>query len=165
MIERENAFLEAYDQFSDAIFRHCYFRVSDREKAKDLVQEVFSRAWRFVSLGQEVKNLKAYLYHIANNLIIDHYRKKKDISLDLLQESGFDSGEDNREHLENFIAGKEALEMLNQLDDSHKRVVIMKYIDDLSIQDIALAMGISENVVSVRLHRALKKLKVLFNDG
>jgi RNA polymerase sigma-70 factor (ECF subfamily) len=162
-IEQEKQFLMAYEQYGDAIFRHCYFRVSDREKAKDLVQEAFTRAWQFIANGQEVQNMKAYLYQIANNLIIDHYRKKKDISLDGLQDDGFDPGFDDREHLENFIAGKEAVGMLDQLDDAYRGVVIMRYIDDMPIQDIATIIGVSENVVSVRLHRALKKLRVLFN--
>lgn len=163
-IAQEKAFLEAYEQYGDAIFRHCYFRVSDREKAKDLVQETFSRAWQFIASGHEVQNMKAYLYQIANNLIIDYYRKKKDISLDGLQEDGFDPGFDDREHLENFIAGKEALGMLESLDDAYRGVVIMRYVDDVPIQDIAVIMGVSENVVSVRLHRALKKLRGMFEQ-
>lgn len=163
-IAQEKAFLEAYEQYGDAIFRHCYFRVSDREKAKDLVQETFSRAWQFIASGHEVQNMKAYMYQIANNLIIDYYRKKKDISLDGLQEDGFDPGFDDREHLENFIAGKEALGMLESLDDAYRGVVIMRYVDDVPIQDIAVIMGVSENVVSVRLHRALKKLRGMFEQ-
>ncbi len=162
MIDRETVFLEAYDQLADAIFRHCYFRVSDRERAKDLTHESFARAWQFLSDGQEVQNMKAYLYHIANNLIIDHYRKKKDISLDGLQSDGFDPGFDDREHLVNFIAGKEALQVVEHLDQTYREVVIMRYIDDLSVGEIARVVGVSENVVSVRLHRALKKLRGLF---
>jgi len=165
MFKQEKVFLQTYEQCGDSIFRHCYFRVSDREKAKDIVQETFARAWEFVVAGRKIQNMRAYLYQIANNLIIDHYRKKKETSLDKLQDDGFDAGFDDREHLENFIAGKEALEMLNQLDDTYRRVVIMRYIDDMSIQDIAIITDVSENVVSVRLHRALKKLHDLFNDG
>ncbi len=163
IVQQEQAFLEAYEQYGDAIFRHCYFRVSDREKAKDLMQETFSRTWQFIAGGHEVQNLKAYLYQIANNLIIDYYRKKKDVSLDGLQDDGFDPGFDDREHLENFIAGKEAVVMMSSLDEAYRSVVTMRYIDDLAIQDIAAIMGVSENVVSVRLHRALKKLRSLFS--
>ncbi len=162
--KHEQAFLEAYDAFADAIFRHCYFRVSDRERAKDLMQETFTRAWQHLKGGEDVTNIKAYLYQIANNLIVDYYRKKKDLSLDIMQEEGFDPGFDDREHLENFIAGSEAKELLGQLDDSHREVIVMRYIDDLSVTEIANTIGVSQNVVSVRLYRALKKLRNLFHQ-
>jgi len=163
MDTQNRAFLEAYDQLSDAIFRHCYFRVSDRDKAKDLMQETFMRTWQFVSEGKEIQNMKAYLYQVANNLIIHQYRKKKEVSLDDLQEDGFDPGFDDRSHLENFIAGKEAIEILPMLDDLYREVVVMRYIDDMSVSEIAQVLRISENVVSVRLHRALRKLRSVFN--
>lgn len=163
MTEQNIAFLEAYEQLSDAIFRHCYFRVSDRDKAKELMQEVFTRTWQFISAGKDIQNMKAYLYKVANNLIIDQYRKKKEVSLDDLQEEGFDPGFDDREHLENFIAGKEAMALLTNLDDLYREVVVMKYIDNMTVSEIAQVLQISENVVSVRLHRALRKLRSLFN--
>src|SRR6266566_458854 len=99
----EQLFIQVYDQFADAIFRHCWFRVSDRERAKDLTQETFVKVWKILDRGESVENMRAYLYRIANNLIIDHYRKKKDVSLDLLQEDGFEPLEDKTEELENFI--------------------------------------------------------------
>ena len=75
------AFTKAYDELSDAIFRHCWFRIGDRERAKDLMQETFTKSWQYISRGEKVDNLKAFLYRVANNLIIDEYRKKKELSL------------------------------------------------------------------------------------
>ena len=155
--------LEAYDRFADAIFRHCYFRVSDREKAKELMQETFLKAWQSICDGQEVKSIKSYLYRIANNLIIDHYRKKKDISLDILQDEGFDPGVDEREQLDNFIAGKSAMTLLENLTEPYRQVVVMRYVDDYSVSEIAEVLEVSPNVVSVRLNRALKKLSSLYH--
>ena len=163
MLDPEKTLLQAYDEFADAIFRHCWFRVSDREKAKELTQETFLKAWQTLLSGEEVKKMKSYLYRIANNLIIDHYRKKKSLSLDELQEDGFDPGVDETEELENFIAGKEAMELLDNISEPYRQVIVMRYVDDQSVTEIADVIGVTPNVVSVRLNRALKKLRSLYN--
>ena len=73
----EKAFLEAYDTLSDAIFRQCYFRCFDRELARELTQECFMRTWEKLAEGAEIKNIKAFLYRVAGNLVIDNARRKK----------------------------------------------------------------------------------------
>lgn len=161
MIDIENQFLEAYEDYSDAIFRHCYFRLSDRAKAQSVTQETFTRAWEYLGRGKEVKNLRALLYKIANNLIIDRYRAKKSLSIEALTEEGFSFSVDDRDKLQDAITGKEILLVLNELDDLYREAMVLRYVDDLSVQEISEVLGESENAISVRLHRGLKKLKVL----
>lgn len=119
--------------------------------------------WQVLLAKEQIKNVRSYLYRIANNLIIDHYRKKKPISLDELNEQGFDVAEDTRAELENFIAGGQAMDLLANLSDEYRQVVIMRYVDDYSVAEIAEIIDISPNLVSVRLNRALKKLRSIFN--
>ncbi|MBI2010808.1 MAG: RNA polymerase sigma factor [Candidatus Colwellbacteria bacterium] len=157
--EREK-FLEAYDAWADAIFRHCYFRVSDKELAKDLVQETYSRAWAYLADGGVVENFRAFLYRIANNLIIDNSRKKKALSLDALMDEGFAPAA-NPTNSEAAIMGHDALRLVRSLDEKYREVIIMRYIDDLTPKEIAAVLEEKENVISVRLHRGLKKVKVL----
>lgn len=153
-------FLKLYDELSDAIFRHCYFRVSDREKAKDLTQETFIKVWGYIDKNSsEIKNLKAFVYKIASNLIIDDYRKKKAVSLDDLQETGFDPMGDNKSGIETQLEGKEMLELLNGLDDKYREAIVMRYIDNLTPKEIAEQIGESENNVSVRINRGIKMIK------
>lgn len=155
----EEQFLKAYDELADPVFRHCYFRVSDREKAKDLMQEAFTKTWIHICNGGKIENIRAFVYKVANNLIIDHYRKKKDDSLDTLQADGFDPGFDDREKLFSSLDAKEALAAIQKLDELYREAVMMRYIDELSPKEIAGVLGVTENVVSVRIHRGLKKLK------
>ncbi len=155
---REKEFLHVYEDLADSLFRHCYFRLSDREKAKDLVQDSFKRLWEYMD-DHELENAKAVLFRIANNLIIDSYRKKKDDSLDSLQEAGFDPGEDDQDIL-NLATQKDLTSLLEKLDERQRDILVMRYLDDLPVYEIAKAMGLSENVVSVRIHRALKKLRI-----
>src|SRR3989344_6415935 len=83
---RETQFLEAYDKYADAIFRYCYYRVFDRDKANDYVQEAYCRTWKYLMQGNQIENIRAFLYRTANNIIIDESRKKKSFSLDQIME-------------------------------------------------------------------------------
>jgi len=161
-IKNKDDFTSAYDEFADAIFRHCYFRVSDRERAKELMQETFIRTWNYIVDGNEIDQIKSFLYRTAHNLIIDEYRSRKnEASLDELQESGFDPEEDERAKLYAKIEAKEVLVLLDKLDEKHRDVIIMRFIDDLGPKEISEVTGESENTVSVRLNRAIKSAKKL----
>ncbi len=161
MTPLEKQFLKAYDEFADPIFRHCYFRVFSREKAKDLMQETFTKTWEYLNSGPQVSNLRAFLYRVANNLIIDYARKKKEASLDMMVDEGFDPGRDTRAQLMNFMEGGEAIKLLEKINPKHRQVIQMRYIDDLDPKEIAAVLGETENNVSVRLHRGLKELREL----
>lgn len=152
-------FLKAYDQHADALFNHCFYRVSDREVALDLTQEAFAKTWEYVSSGKEVGNLRPFLFKVMSNLIIDHYRKKKSDSLDVMQEEGFDVANEDAERIVALSEGAHALDVLATLDEKHRRVVVMRYVDDMSPREIAEITGETENAVSVRINRSLKKLK------
>lgn len=161
----EQEFIKAYDQFSDAIFRHCVFRVSDREKAKDIAQGTFVRLWDYMSQGKEIDNMRAFLYRITNNLIIDEYRKKKDISLDRMRDDeGFDIGTESMRDIETKDEHGRARALLECLPDKYREALVMRHIDGLSVKDIAHLTHESENVISVRIHRAIEKLQRL-RDG
>jgi RNA polymerase sigma-70 factor, ECF subfamily len=152
-------FLAAYDQFADQLFMHVLFRVSDRETALDLTQEAFVKTWEYLASGKEVGNIRPFLYKVANNLIIDHYRKKKSDSLDALQEGGFDMASNDNERIVTASEGKIAIEAIGMLDEKYRQVVMLRYIDELSPREIAEVIGESENAVSVRINRSIKKLK------
>ena len=160
----DTEYLKAYDLFSDAIFRHCFFRISDRELAKDLAQETFVRTWEYISRGNEVQNLRALLYRIANNLIIDEYRKKKMLRLEEMQESGFEPREDGHEKIEARSEALNALRVLHKIEKESRDLIIWRYVDGFGPKEIAEISGTSENVISVRLHRAMKKLKELLTN-
>lgn len=160
----EEQFSQAYDDYADAIFRHCYFRVRDRDLAIDLMQEAFMKTWEYLSKGNKVDNLRAFLYRTANNLIIDYARRAKlrqEDSLEDMQEEGFDvSGEDGRD-ISTKLDAKHIVEVLQQVEEPYRTAVIMRYIDELDPKEIAKALGISANVASVRINRGLKKLESL----
>ena len=156
-------FIKAYDEFSDAIFRHCFFKLSDRELAKDVLQDVFMRTWEYMSQKGEIKNIKAFLYQVANNLIIDQYRKRKyNLSLEEMKETGFDVPSKEKRDAYFSAEVRNIMEIIKKLDPIYKDVLFFRYVDDLSPKDIAEILNESENVISVRLNRGIKKIQEFF---
>ena len=169
MRDRREEFGEAYERYSDELFRHCTLRLSDRERAMELTQETFVRAWQYMERGEEVRELRPFLYRTLRNLIIDEYRRSKSYSLEGMLEDTEGSIEvflppDETNTLEAAVdrfEGARALKMLETLPDSYREVLIMRYVDGLSPGEIGRAIKETENAVSVRIHRGLKKLRVL----
>lgn len=161
----EQRFLQLYERHADALYRHCYFRTSDREVAEDIAHETFARMWEYLAEGNTADNPKAFLYRIAGNLVIDHYRRKKSISLDTLAEEGFDPKGAGEEAVTGEAEGAEALALLAHLPERDRTLVTMRYIDGLSVTEIAGLVEETPNAVSVRIHRAIAKLKGLYEHG
>lgn len=82
-----------------------------------------------------------FLYHISNQLIIDEYRKRKTSSLDVLLEKGFTSSVDTSERMVNFYDGKAALLLIQHLPPKYKTVTHMRYVQGLTLKEIALITG------------------------
>jgi RNA polymerase sigma-70 factor (ECF subfamily) len=180
-----------FDMYSSALFTHAYFRVSNREIAKDLVQETFLKAWqqqkKVADSSQQmvdqavkpVENWKAFLYTVLNNLIIDHYRTKrgKDISLDMM-EAGGEEGEGEfggatpdglkiggleaeGERFDSAVTSTAVREAVSQLALLDQQLVTLRFLNEDTTAEVAKQLNMTENAVYVRSHRALKKLKEL----
>lgn len=156
--------MAAYEAHADALFRHVLLRVRDREKAKDIVQDAFSKTWLYLAEGKSIDHIKAFLFRVANNLIIDGARKKKSASLDsMMDESGYEIVDDSIADPSELQGVREALKLLAQLDEIYRVAITMRYMDEMSPREIADILGVSENVVSVRIHRGIERLQVLYN--
>jgi RNA polymerase sigma-70 factor (ECF subfamily) len=162
----EKEFLAAYEAHSDALFRHCLIRVRDREIAKDITQEAFSRTWLYLSEGKKIEYIRAFLYRVANNLIVDGSRKKKSSSLDaLMDEDGFEIKDETLTDPSEKMATREAMQLLKSLDEIYRTAITMRFMDEMSPREIARTLGVSENVVSVRIHRGIERLNKLMNTS
>lgn len=169
MANREQEFHEAFEKHSDELFRHAAMRLSDRERAVEITQECFLRAWEYAAKGEKIRQYRSLLYRILNNLIVDEYRKHKTQSLDALLEveetAVFVEGEllrDDSGGLEEAALrfdGTRALGALQQLPERYRTVLVMRYIDGLSPSEIAECTHEQENTISVRIHRGIQKLK------
>ncbi|MEK7094082.1 MAG: RNA polymerase sigma factor [Patescibacteria group bacterium] len=154
-------FLEAYDLHSDAIYRHCYFRVYSKQRAEDLMQETFTKLWVYMSKGNKIDNIRALLYRIATNLIIDESRKKKERELDAMLEDDqiVEPSYAGHKEIESQAVISSIKERMQDLPEEERQLLTLRYFDDLDPKDIAEIMGITANNVSVKLNRAIKALK------
>lgn len=156
----DSELLAAYDAHADAIFRHCYFKTSEREVALDMTQDVFLRTWTYMQ-QQPVRNMRAFLYRLADNLVIDWYRRHKTESLDALMDEGFEPTE-GKNRIEEEAEVALALAKLRELDDGDRELITLRFVEGFSPREIGEIVEQSENVVSVRLHRAMKRFRALF---
>ncbi|MBU1179450.1 sigma-70 family RNA polymerase sigma factor [Patescibacteria group bacterium] len=160
----EEQFIKIYDELADDIFRHLYFRVYDYERAKELTQESFTRAWTYVRKGRKIDNLKALVYRIATNIAIDESRRKKAISLDGLIESGFEISIAQDNNIIMKVEAKELVRKMKKLKESERNLILMRYINQMGPKEISQVLEKSENWVSVNLNRAIRKIKLLIVD-
>ena len=163
--EIQNQFLEAHEKYQDAIYRHCFFRVYNKAKAEELVQETYMRAWQYLAQGKVVENLRAFLYRIASNLIIDDSRKKKEESLEVLMEKSpaFEPSYDGAKKIEKQILYNEVIENMQSLPEDYREILMYRYVQDLDPKEIAEILGTNANNVSVKINRAVKALKAQVN--
>ena len=161
------AFALLYENFYTPIFRYVFRKVSDRELAEDITQTVFMKAFKarenFNTAGPSPI---AYFYTIARNLVTDTYRKKDKAAVTIDSQKDEDFWEripdSERDPMAHAIEKESALgiqELLNTLKPSHREIIEMKFIKDLSNSEIASQTGKSEaNIRQIQV-RALRKLK------
>ena len=158
-------FIDLHASQSDALFRYCFFKVSNREQAVDMVQDSFLRLWDMWRKDISViKNPKALLFRIASNIIIDWYRKKKTVSLDALLESENRGAvlhltDEGYRQIEIASEGRIILDQISLLDPTCQQVVYLRLVEDLPPKEIATIVGLSVNVVSVRINRGIQELR------
>jgi RNA polymerase sigma-70 factor (ECF subfamily) len=149
----------AYDQYADELYRFCFFKVSDSERAQDLVQDVFARYWQTIRTGTKVEHPRALLFTIARNRITDWYRKKKEDSLDVLTEGGIELPGQTSGDVTRAAEYHEILAAVDELDELSREAVLLRFTEGWTPSEIASLNNESANAVSVRLNRAVKKLQ------
>lgn len=168
----EARFLKAFDEYNDALFRHALYRLSDRERAIEIVHDTFTKVWGYIRNGHEIDSYRPFLYKILNNLVIDEYRRRKEVSLDqILDEEGGSEGkfeelsQGSIEELTFSLDAKQAAELIKELPETYREVVVLRFIDGLGPREISDLVEESENVVSVRIHRGLKVLRKMIDEA
>ncbi len=153
----------AHRDYEKALRSRALFKTNNPSKSEDLVQATFMKTWTYLVKGGEVATMKAFLYHVLNGLIIDEYRKHQTASLDVLLEKGFSPEYDDRERLVNILDGKEAILLIKRISPKYQKVMHMKYVQGLTLSEMALITGQSKNTIAVQAHRGLIELRALYN--
>jgi RNA polymerase sigma-70 factor (ECF subfamily) len=168
MKDTQSTFEATYKNESDVIFRFCLLRVSNREQALDITQETFLRLWKQMQENKDILNERALLFTIARHLIIDWYRKKKSLSLDAMafnyneeMKEGFDVLDESTTGVELELGAESRylIEKINELTETYREPLYLRFVEDLSPPEIGKILGISVNATSVRINRGLEELR------
>lgn len=157
----EKTFLELYDAEADAVYRFIYFKILDRDRAEEIVQEAFVRTWDYLVAGKDIENWRAFVYRVANNILVDTFRRKRELSLDALRDEGFDAGFEPLAGAERAIDARAIRELIDELDPKYRDPLVLRHVNGLSVKEIAVILDETENIVSVRIHRGLDKVRQL----
>jgi RNA polymerase sigma-70 factor (ECF subfamily) len=166
-LKLQDILTKAHNDFDKGLNARAFYKVNNHGVSGDLVQDTFIKTWSYLVKGGKIDTMKAFLYHILNNLIIDQYRKHKTTSLDVLLEKGFEPSTDEideQEHSFNILEGKNAFFLIKKLPKTYQKVMRMRYVQDLSLKEISLVTGQSKNSVAVQIHRGLVKLRVSYKQ-
>ena len=162
-----DAFSQAYDMYSEKIYKFFYYRTNSQELTEDLTSQTFLKAWDYLRQNNKIDHFTSFIYRIAHNLLVDHYRKKKEIHDDELMNRIPDTKHSKdilNETIDNNLNKKELLSKLDQLNHDDKEILMFRYVDDLDFKEISKITGKSPDALYVKLHRALKKLKIIYEN-
>ncbi|NPA90587.1 MAG: sigma-70 family RNA polymerase sigma factor [Chloroflexi bacterium] len=157
-----------YDQYSDRIYRYIYHRVGDPDVAEDLTALTFTKMLEAIHSGKEWRtSFSGWLYRIAHNVVVDHYRKKG-----RAQQVSLDTGLPLRaEKADPFQAAAKSLqvealrEAINQLTPEQADVIVMRFLEGYSIAEVAERLGKTEGAVKALQFRAIERLRRLMKDA
>ena len=161
------AYAQIYDRYIEKIYRFIYFKVSSKEVAEDLASEAFLKLLEYLNTGKQVQYLGSLLYSIAKNLVIDHYRSKerenKNVPIEDEDRHVYHTDTQNRllKVAEVSIDVDILLKSIKLLKEEYQEIVMMHYLDDIPIDDVAKILSKKPGTVRVTLHRALKSLQIL----
>lgn len=143
------------DEQYDKIYRYCYFKTYNSQIAEDLTQETFLRYFSQKSYVNHGKPL-AYLYTIAKNLCIDHYRniKEETLEVEVLAYTEYNA-------IETSIAIKQAVKFLPK---DLQELILLRYANELSIGEICELTSLSRFAVYRRMKDSLKQLKLVLRE-
>lgn len=148
-----------YDRYQPQIYRFVYLKVSHREEAEDLTHQVFLQAWKHIETYRfQGFPFSSWLYRIARNQVIDHYRTKK-IHFDI-EEIEETRGEDfNIQELDVNLDMERVQHAIKKLPLDHQDVIIMRFVEDMTPKEIAIVLEKSDTAIRILQHRAIKNLK------
>ncbi|KXH82048.1 RNA polymerase sigma factor SigX [Sporosarcina sp. HYO08] len=165
----DSVFHRIYDQYHQDVFKFLIYLTGDRNGAEDLVHEVYVRVLRAYAGFEGKSSEKTWLFSIAKNVAIDHFRKKS-----VRKKHAFDKFDWEQQELvslgpppeEIVMLSEDMKELLSALDTctgDQKMVILMRYFHDLSIAETADSLGWTEGKVKTTQHRAIKALQKKLN--
>ncbi len=166
--DKREAFAELYNEFLPRVFRYIRYRVNSQQVSEDLTSVVFEKALvSFERYSSDRASFSTWLFAIARNVVIDHFRargRRPQLSLEASQ-IDIASGEGSPAELAEKKEEQARLQQaLARLAPQEQDIISLKFASGLNNREIARALGISESNVGTRLYRTVRKLRDIFQE-
>ena len=155
------AFEKLMDIYFDRLCREAYIRCKYEEEVKEIVQETIYKAYRNIRSLKEPQYFKTWLSRILINVANDYLRNKGMVDLEL-DETSYVKEVVIEDKIEIKI---DLYNAIDELEDKYKDAVILRYIDDLKIEDISKILDRPVNTIKTHLRKALKDMKKMLKEG
>ena len=168
MNREQQKFSKIYDCYVESIYRFIFIKVNSQAIAEDLTSEVFSKSWQVFQQKEkpEIRNPRAFLYITARHLVIDFYRTKKQKQTVSIEDSReIEDTSEKLEEKENIRSDMALIHnRLKELNHDYQNVIILRFVEELSIGEISEVLDKSKGATRVLLHRAIGQLKEKMNS-
>ncbi|WP_246942279.1 RNA polymerase sigma factor SigX [Bacillus pinisoli] len=164
-------FQELYDKYHQDLFQFLFYMVRNREQAEDLVQEVYIKVLKAYERFEGKSSEKTWLFSIARHVAIDHFRKQKGWKQRLLETFDWNTQQvkDHQPLPEEIALQNDEIKLmyqcLDQVTVDQRAVIILRFMQSLSITETAEALDWTESKVKTTQHRALKTLKGIMEES
>lgn len=154
----KHALTAIYERYSPAIYRYIYYRVGDVELAEDLRAEVFLRMLEGIHRYEDRGwPLSAWLYRIAHDRTVDTLRRRRTrVQLPLENWNGTSDGPESAVDIR--LDCEEVRHTINRLTDDQRKVIQMRFMQEMSVQEVAKVLGRTEGAVKALQHRGLQAM-------
>ncbi len=161
-----SAFAPLYDHYQPMIYRFVFVKVGRREDAEDITHQVFLAAWQNIrSYRHRGHPFSSWLYQIARNQVVDHYRaKKSEVSIEKIDPEYFVAPANFQVDLVTKLELEKVRAAIGTLKPEYQDVIILRFIEDLPLKETAEAMEKTEGAVKLMQHRAIKELQQLLKE-
>ena len=166
-LKNPRAFAPLYERYYEGVFRFIQGKVQRMDLAGELTSNVFTKA--MVNLKKYEDRgfpFSSWLYRIASNEVMDHFRRlKRTPTMEVSEQMMIPLGNDLEEKIHRESTIERLLEILSNLDSEIRKLIEMRYFDQLSFKEIGGILNIQEDAAKRRVYRAMDKYKNAVKTG
>lgn len=152
-----------YERYNRLLFRFVFNMTREKELSEDLVQNIFLRMLKYPDGFAGFGEFKTWMYHIARNVVYDHFRKEKRSPVNS-EITNYEERIESGQYADTDLEKEQELKLLEKamanLSDENRELLIMCRFQELKYNEIAEIMNSTEGAIKVRVHRAMNQLKI-----
>lgn len=154
----QQSYEQIYDVYIDMVFSRCLFILGDHDLASEAAQDTMVKVYFALEKFEGRSSLKTWIYRIASNHCFGVLKKRKEVSYEEMKESGMQFSDDS-DLYETLATRSQVTNLLAELPQDMRALLILKYNDGYSYDEIAEQTGLSVSAIKMRIHRAKEQLQ------